>query len=122
VNYFPVFFDLTAQQVLVVGAGEVALRKVELLLRSGAAVTVVAPEVHPELMRHSAAGLIKLALREFVAEDLAGARLVIVATSHRALNRWIAKPATSPSTSSMIAKLLDSSYRRSSIATRCSSR
>jgi uroporphyrin-III C-methyltransferase/precorrin-2 dehydrogenase/sirohydrochlorin ferrochelatase len=90
VNYFPVFFNLSAQQVLVVGAGEVALRKVELLLRSGAAVTVVAPQVHPELMRRSAGGLIKLALREFVPDDLSGARLVIVATSHRALNRWIA--------------------------------
>ncbi len=89
-NYFPVFFDLTAQKVLVVGAGEVALRKVELLTRSGAAVTVVAPDIHPELMRLSACGLIKLALREFVPEDLSGARLVIVATSHRALNRWIA--------------------------------
>jgi uroporphyrin-III C-methyltransferase/precorrin-2 dehydrogenase/sirohydrochlorin ferrochelatase len=90
VNYFPVFFDLTAQKVLVVGAGEVALRKVALLMRSGAAVTVVAPEIHPELMRRAAGGLIKLALREFVPEDLAGSRLVIVATSHRALNRWIA--------------------------------
>ena len=89
-NYFPVFFDLTAQKVLVVGAGEVALRKIELLMRSGALVTVVAPDIHPELMRRSAAGLIKLALREFVPEDLSGARLVIVATSHRALNRWIA--------------------------------
>jgi len=76
--------------VLVVGAGEVALRKVELLMRSGAAVTVVAPDIHPELMRRAGAGLIKLALREFVPEDLLGSRLVIVATSHRALNRWIA--------------------------------
>ena len=90
VNYFPVFFDLTAQKVLVVGGGEVALRKVELLTRSGASVTVVAPEIHPELERHSAGGQIQLVIREFVAEDLAGARLVIVATSHRALNRWIA--------------------------------
>jgi uroporphyrin-III C-methyltransferase/precorrin-2 dehydrogenase/sirohydrochlorin ferrochelatase len=89
-NYFPVFFDLTAQNVLVVGAGEVALRKVELLMRSGAAVTVVAPDIHPELMRRSAGGQLKLALREFVPDDLSGARLVIVATSHRALNRWIA--------------------------------
>ena len=89
-NYFPVFFDLTAQQVLVVGAGEIALRKVDLLLRSGASVTVVAPDVHPELTRHSDSGRIKLMLREFVPEDLSGARLVIVATSHRALNRWIA--------------------------------
>ena len=90
-NYFPVFFDLTAQRVLVVGAGEVALRKVDLLMRSGASVSVVAPEVHPELMRRASGGLIKLAIREFVPEDLAGARLVIVATSHRALTRWIAK-------------------------------
>jgi uroporphyrin-III C-methyltransferase / precorrin-2 dehydrogenase / sirohydrochlorin ferrochelatase len=89
-NYFPVFFDLTAQKVLVVGAGEVALRKVDLLMRSGASVCVVAPEVHPELLRHAGNGSIDLANREFVPEDLAGARLVIVATSHRALNRWIA--------------------------------
>jgi uroporphyrin-III C-methyltransferase / precorrin-2 dehydrogenase / sirohydrochlorin ferrochelatase len=89
-NYFPLFFDLTAQKVLVVGAGEVALRKVDLLMRSGASVYVVAPEIHPELMQHAGSGSIKLAIREFVPEDLAGARLVIVATSHRALNRWIA--------------------------------
>jgi uroporphyrin-III C-methyltransferase / precorrin-2 dehydrogenase / sirohydrochlorin ferrochelatase len=90
VNYFPVFFDLNAQPVLVVGAGEVALRKVDLLVKSGASITVVAPAIHPQLMRHSSAGRIKLALREFVPEDLSGARLVIVATGHRALNRWIA--------------------------------
>jgi 3'-phosphoadenosine 5'-phosphosulfate sulfotransferase (PAPS reductase)/FAD synthetase len=36
VNYFPVFFDLTGQKVLVVGGGEVALRKVALLERTGA--------------------------------------------------------------------------------------
>jgi uroporphyrin-III C-methyltransferase/precorrin-2 dehydrogenase/sirohydrochlorin ferrochelatase len=89
-NYFPMFFDLTAQKVLVVGAGEVALRKVELLMRSGASVLLVAPEVHPELMSRAVAGSIRLAIREFVPEDLEGVRLVIVATSHRALNRWVA--------------------------------
>jgi uroporphyrin-III C-methyltransferase/precorrin-2 dehydrogenase/sirohydrochlorin ferrochelatase len=89
-KYFPAFFDLTAQRVLVVGAGEVALRKVDLLMRSGAHVSVVAPEVHPELERRAGDGSIKLTRREFVPEDLVGARLVIVATSHRALNRWIA--------------------------------
>jgi uroporphyrin-III C-methyltransferase/precorrin-2 dehydrogenase/sirohydrochlorin ferrochelatase len=89
-NYFPMFFDLTAQKVLVVGAGEVALRKVELLMRSGASVLLVAPEVHPELMSRAVAGSIRLAIREFVPDDLEGVRLVIVATSQRALNRWIA--------------------------------
>src|SRR5271170_2208845 len=90
-TYFPVFFDLARQQVLIVGAGEVALRKVALLERSGAAVTVVAPHIHPELKARAAAGAINLTVREFVPQDLDGMRLVIVATSRRAINRWIAK-------------------------------
>jgi uroporphyrin-III C-methyltransferase/precorrin-2 dehydrogenase/sirohydrochlorin ferrochelatase len=90
VNYFPVFFDLSAQRVLIVGGGEVALRKVSLLERTGALITVVAPEIAPELMQRAAAGQLKLAIREFAPDDLDGARLVIVATSRRAVNRWIA--------------------------------
>jgi uroporphyrin-III C-methyltransferase / precorrin-2 dehydrogenase / sirohydrochlorin ferrochelatase len=89
-NYFPIFFDLTAQKVLVVGGGEVALRKVALLERSGASITLVAPEVLPELRERAAAGKIQVHIREFLPDDLAGARLVIVATSRRAVNRWIA--------------------------------
>ncbi|HEY0799225.1 MAG TPA: siroheme synthase CysG [Steroidobacteraceae bacterium] len=89
-NYFPVFFDLTAQRVLVVGGGEVALRKVALLERTGAAISLVAPEVHPELADRAGAGKISLNVREFAPDDLIGARLVIVATSRRAVNRWIA--------------------------------
>jgi uroporphyrin-III C-methyltransferase/precorrin-2 dehydrogenase/sirohydrochlorin ferrochelatase len=90
VNYFPVFFDLGGQKVLIVGGGEVALRKISLLERTGASITVVAPQIAPELMALAAAGKLKLAIREFEAEDLDGARLVIVATSRRAVNRWIA--------------------------------
>jgi uroporphyrin-III C-methyltransferase/precorrin-2 dehydrogenase/sirohydrochlorin ferrochelatase len=91
VNYFPVFFDLAGQRVLVVGGGEVALRKVSLLERTGASISVVAPRIVPELMERVAAGKMSVTLREFVPEDLDGARLVIVATSRRAVNRWIAK-------------------------------
>ena len=89
-NYFPVFFDLAGQKVLVVGGGEVALRKITLLERSGAAISVVAPKVAPALEERAAAGTITLAVREFAPQDLDGARLVIVATSRRAVNRWIA--------------------------------
>lgn len=89
-KYFPLFFDLNGQKVLVVGGGEVALRKVALLERAGASIALVAPDVVPELARRAAEGCLSVALREFVPEDLDGARLVIVATSHRALNRWIA--------------------------------
>ena len=40
--------------------------------------------------RRAAAGALELRLREFASEDLQGARLVIVATSRRAVNRWVA--------------------------------
>ena len=89
-NYFPVFFDLTAQKVLIVGGGEVALRKLALLERTGAKILLVSPELLPELGERAAAGKISAAVREFVPDDLDGARLVIVATSRRAVNRWIA--------------------------------
>jgi len=89
-NYFPAFFDLTAQKALIVGGGEVALRKLELLTRAGARVTVVVPQMLPEFSEQAAAGKISVVIREFVPGDLDGARLVIVATSRRAVNRWIA--------------------------------
>jgi uroporphyrin-III C-methyltransferase/precorrin-2 dehydrogenase/sirohydrochlorin ferrochelatase len=90
-NYFPVFFNLDGQKVLIVGGGAVALRKILLLERTGALLSVVAPQIAPEIMQRAAAGTLMLAVREFVAEDLDGARLVIVATSRDAVNRWIAK-------------------------------
>ena len=89
-NYFPVFFNLKAQKVLIVGGGDVALRKLALLERTGPSITLVAPQVLPEIQERAAAGKISVALREFLPADLEGARLVIVATSRRAVNRWIA--------------------------------
>ena len=89
-NYFPLFFDLRGQKVLVVGAGAVALRKVQQLERAQAAIIVVAPHATPALAQRAADGALELRLREFASEDLEGARLVIVASSRRAVNRWVA--------------------------------
>ena len=89
-NYFPVFFDLSGQRVLIVGGGEVALRKVSLLERTGASIVLVAPQIAPELEELHACGKLQLIAREFEPRDLDGARMVIVATSRRAVNRWIA--------------------------------
>src|ERR1700723_1385514 len=90
-NYFPAFFDLNGQKVLIVGGGEVALRKISLLERTGASIILVAPKIAPQIRTRAEAGRLTLVGREFAAEDLDGARLVIVATSRRAVNRWIAK-------------------------------
>ncbi len=50
-RYFPLFLDLENKSVLVVGGGEVACRKVDSLLRAGAAVTIVSPSIEPLLQQ-----------------------------------------------------------------------
>ena len=48
-QYYPIFIDLKAQPVLVVGGGVVALRKVQTLMQHGALVYIVSPQIVPEL-------------------------------------------------------------------------
>lgn len=48
-RYFPIYFDLKGKDVLVVGGGEVANRKIDMLVRAGAKVTVVSPQIEPHL-------------------------------------------------------------------------
>lgn len=74
---FPVTLRLQGRSVLVVGGGPVALRKVEALSGTGAAVCVVAPEVCAEL---AARGGVEICRRPFSEADLEGRALVVVAT------------------------------------------
>ena len=48
-NTFPLFFKLEGRKVLIVGGGEVALRKADLLSRAGACITILAPDISQEL-------------------------------------------------------------------------
>lgn len=92
-EHFPIFLRLAGQPVLVVGAGEVAARKVDLLLRATARVTVVAPQVTPRLASRAAAGEITYRAEEFRPDHLDGVRIAIAATSKRAVNAWVAHQA-----------------------------
>lgn len=46
---FPMFVDLKDQDLLVIGAGEVALRKIEQLVKFFPNLTVIAPQIHEEI-------------------------------------------------------------------------
>src|SRR5690606_20011341 len=92
-DYFPIFLRLAGEPALVVGGGEVAARKVELLLRAGAQVTVVAPELADSLSRKAAQGLVRHVQAEFQADHLDGARVAIAASNKRSLNAWVAHQA-----------------------------
>jgi uroporphyrin-III C-methyltransferase/precorrin-2 dehydrogenase/sirohydrochlorin ferrochelatase len=92
-NYLPIFLRLQAQPVLVVGGGAIALRKIELLRKANAQVTVVAPELNDAVRALVTQGAIKHLAEEFKPEHLDGMRLAIAATSHRAVNAWVAHQA-----------------------------
>src|SRR5881227_3886340 len=101
-DYLPVFLRLDGHPVVVVGGGTVALRKAAWLRRAGARVTVVAPGVHAELAQQAARGELRQIAEEFTPEHRAGGAC--------------------RSTSSMTPSSRPSSFRRSSIARRSSSR
>jgi uroporphyrin-III C-methyltransferase/precorrin-2 dehydrogenase/sirohydrochlorin ferrochelatase len=85
-EYFPLFLKLTRQPCLIVGGGEVAARKAELLLEASADVTVVAEALHPTLAEWRQAGRIRTIERRFQAGDEQGQRRVIAATGDRQTN------------------------------------
>jgi uroporphyrin-III C-methyltransferase / precorrin-2 dehydrogenase / sirohydrochlorin ferrochelatase len=89
----PVTLVLKGRRCLVIGGGAVAARKIELLLRAGAAVRVVARTASPEIRALAAAGKVRLSHRLFIPRDLAGAALAVAATSDRAVNAAVAAAA-----------------------------
>lgn len=92
-DYFPIFLKVANEPVLVVGGGEVAARKIALLLRAGAKVTVVAPALNVEVAARVAAHEIEHVEGEFRPEMLEGNRIVIAATSKHSVNAWVAHQA-----------------------------
>lgn len=92
-NYFPIFLKLQHQPVLVVGGGAVGARKIELLRKAGARVTVVAPELHSSVSALVAQGAVQYRAEEFKPEHLDGMRLAVAATSRSAVNAWVAHQA-----------------------------
>src|SRR3989440_5792143 len=77
---------LSGRSCLVVGGGEVGLEKVEGLLACDAEVTLVAPEVVPELRELAEEGSIRWERRGFEPGDLEGRFLAIAATSETDVN------------------------------------
>lgn len=90
-DFLPVFLRLQDQPALVVGGGQVALRKVHTLLRAGACVRLVAPEIHSELKELLATPPHLVHERAFTAGDLDGVKLVVAATDDAPLNREVSR-------------------------------
>ena len=88
-DYFPAFLDIRDADCLVVGGGAVALRKIELLRRCGARITVLANDLHPDVSEHIANGELQRIESEYDASLLDGRTLVVAATDDHGLNRQV---------------------------------
>ncbi|MBA1195864.1 uroporphyrinogen-III C-methyltransferase [Pseudomonas plecoglossicida] len=92
-DYLPLFHKLQGGRVLVVGGGEIALRKARLLADAGAALRVVAPQVDSQLISLSEATGGEVLVRGYQVTDLEGCRLVIAATDDPQLNAQVSAEA-----------------------------
>jgi precorrin-2 dehydrogenase/sirohydrochlorin ferrochelatase len=88
-SLLPVFLRLERRPVLVVGAGTVALAKIESLRQAGAVLTVIAPHAAPQLFELVENGDVTWHQRPFAASDLDGIFLVIAATNDPAVNHAV---------------------------------
>jgi uroporphyrin-III C-methyltransferase / precorrin-2 dehydrogenase / sirohydrochlorin ferrochelatase len=92
-DYLPVFLQLHSAPAVIVGGGRIAARKADLLLRCGARVTVIAPELHEDLRRRVADGELTHLAESFLAAHLDGAAVAIAATGRKDLNTAVSAAA-----------------------------
>lgn len=92
-DYLPLFHKLQGRDVLLVGGGEMALRKARVVLDAGAVLRVIAPCISAELQNLVTAQQGQCLLREYQDTDMQGSSLVLATTDQPELNAAIASQA-----------------------------
>lgn len=87
-SYFPMFIELKGRRCLVVGGGEIALHKVNVLRDFGAQLTVVSQDILPEIKQME---FVECREKKFHLSDLNGQQLVVAATDDKEENHRIAQ-------------------------------
>ncbi len=97
-RYYPINLDIQNKNCLVVGGGGVGTRKVDNLIKCGAKVTIISPEISNKLQDLSKTEPLTLKFRPYRSADLEGMFLVIGATDNEALNQQISRDAEARNT------------------------
>ena len=84
--FFPLFVDLSRRKIVVIGAGKIAKRRIETLAEFAETLTVIAPEVHPDLLPLEELGKLQILRKSYSASDLDGADLVFAASNSAEVN------------------------------------
>jgi uroporphyrin-III C-methyltransferase/precorrin-2 dehydrogenase/sirohydrochlorin ferrochelatase len=93
-NTFPLFFKLEDRKVLIVGGGDVALRKADLLSRAGACITILAPSISHEIQALLSDSKHELIYENYNKTYMTDSRVIIAATDEETLNYQIHADAT----------------------------
>ncbi len=88
-EYLPLFLSLQQRPCLVVGGGDIALRKLRWLVEAGGDVTVIAPSLTREFSDFAAANGVHVVQRAFAPDDVTDQVLVIAATDDTAVNESV---------------------------------
>ncbi len=89
--YYPIYIDIEDRAVLIVGGGTVCARKAETMMRYGARVTIVSPEITDEIAAWEQAGVLAVQRKMYAEPDLEGASMVIASTDDQCVNARVAR-------------------------------
>ncbi|HYE34411.1 siroheme synthase CysG [Methylocaldum sp.] len=92
-DYLPIFLNLKNEPCLIVGGGQVAARKAEILQHAGGQVSVLAPDFHDALLKLGESGSMTLLSKRFHSQDVCGFKLIVAATDDIDLNAHVAEAA-----------------------------
>ena len=89
--YYPIYIDIEDRSVLIVGGGTVCARKAETMMRYGARMTIVSPEITDEIAAWEQAGVLAVQRKMYAESDLEGASMVIASTDDQCVNARVAR-------------------------------
>ncbi|GDX85436.1 siroheme synthase [Methylococcaceae bacterium] len=90
-DYFPISLKIKNLPCLVIGAGRCAARKIELLSRAGANITVIAREINPTVAKMQTSHNLTIHQKDFEPNDLNAFKLVISATDNVTTNQFVSE-------------------------------
>ncbi|MDO8224925.1 precorrin-2 dehydrogenase [Bacillus cabrialesii] len=90
----PLHISLEKKKVVIAGGGSIALRRLKTVLSEGADITLVSPDVEPEIKQMADNRSIKWISRTIEKGDYLDAFLIIAATDNAAVNKEIAQTAS----------------------------
>ncbi len=93
-KFLPIFLNIKDQPCLVIGAGQVAARKIFMLIRANGKVTVISPELSSEIAKLAEQGEINYIKAEFKSGDVSDYCVVIAATNSRSVNQRVYEEAS----------------------------